>query len=537
MRDTSNSVAARNVGWLERLLRESVWLGLVLLWAAYGVSVASFLAVNIFTNPRALYNAIVRKTVEPAAKVAEANSMHVDRASIALFFVAVIAYLAFRFWRGKKASRTYPLWYGAVGLLLAIPLGLLFSLAIPVEYVRDYAAYMGLGQHLYSTGDYSDVSEGNEHDPPDVFAWRPPGVPLLYGLPVAMGVPVQLAVWAINSVIAVIVFFFAKWSLKSREAEGSIATIVTSALVTLLSTSLLFLLPVSHFPAIALLCLVLMLVPTKFELIAQNTKSKWMVAGLLIGLSALFRPNLILEAGILAAVVLIANQVGKTSQLKTGAAVFACALGVAIAIGPWTTRNWLVLHRFVPISTNGGMVFYSANGSPDPTEQGHYVRELAQQLYRDVPNEVDRDREGWRRGWANIASHPVSFLKSFQYRIPRLLANPLFLVSYIREQARSQSWIWTFPPFEAATLFGFWWIWLRMLSNQRSIRAQVMDPQRVPWPQFSLLTIACISLLFENSPTFQLSFLPFVLFMLFETSALPREAREEAVSASPAFSR
>jgi hypothetical protein len=44
-------------------------------------------------------------------------------------------------------------------------------------------------------------------------------------------------------------------------------------------------------------------------------------------------------------------------------------------------------------------------------------------------------------------------------------------------------------------------------------------------------------LLFENSPTFQLSFLPFVLFILFDASALPREVCEEAVSVSAAFSR
>jgi len=329
-------------------------------------------------------------------------------------------------------------------------------LAIPIEYVRDYAAYLKLAQNLYSSGDYSDVSDGNESDAPDVLAWRPPGVALLYGLPIAMGVPVQISVWLINSVIAMSVFFFAKWFLNFREAQASIGTIVVSALVILLSTCLLFPLPISHFPAIAILCLLLMLVPTQSELTARQNTSRWLLAGLLIGLSALFRPNLVIEGGVVAAVILIANQAGRTRHLKSGAAVFACALGIAIAIGPWTIRNWVVLHRFVPISTNGGMVFYSSNGSPVAAEQGHYVRALAVQLYKDVPNEVDRDREGWRRGLANIVSHPASFIKSFQYRVPRLLANPLFPIGYVREQALNQSWIWIFPLLEAATLFGFW---------------------------------------------------------------------------------
>jgi len=129
----------------------------------------------------------------------------------------------------------------AFGLLLAIPFGFLYR-CYPIEYVRDYAAYLKLAQNLYSSGDYSDVSDGNESDAPDVLAWRPPGVALLYGLPIAMGVPVQISVWLINSVIAMSVFFFAKWFLNFREAQASIGTKWFPPSVILLSTCLLFLL-------------------------------------------------------------------------------------------------------------------------------------------------------------------------------------------------------------------------------------------------------------------------------------------------------
>jgi hypothetical protein len=516
MADTSNLIAARNSLWPERLLRQSLWYALVLFWAAYGLCEASFLAVNLFTDPRTLYNALVRNTAEPATKIVDANSMRVDKTSVALFFVAVIACIIFRMRRRSKVRKSCALWYGAFGLILAIPAGFFLSSAIPIEYVRDYGAYLKLAQTLYTSGDYSDVSEGNELDPPDVFAWRPPGMALLYGLPIAIGIPIQTSVWMINSLIAVVVFYFAKSSLNFRGAQGTVAGVATAGLVIFLSTSLLLLVPISHFPAIATLSLLLMMVPTQNESIRRVSTSKWAVGGFLVGLSALFRPNMVIEGGIIAAALLIAKQVSRDGFPKWTAAVFACALGVAVAIAPWTIRNWLVLQRFVPISTNGGMVFYSSNGSPDPTEQGHYVRRLALQLYKDVPDEVDRDKEGWRRGWANIALNPLSFVKSFQYRIPRLLANPLFPIYYIREQARNHSWIRIFPVFEAATLFGFWWLWVSMFSHQSSIRARIMDAQRVPWPQFSLLTVACISSMFENSPTFQLSFMPFILFILFE---------------------
>lgn len=529
MSDTSESIAVRKVIWPERVLRKSVWFGLILFWVAYGVSAASFLVVNIFTDPRTLYNMVVRNAVEPATQVVAANSMHAEKTTIILFFVAVITWLAVGLRRRTKSTKVYPLWYGAFGLLLAIPTGFLLSLAIPVEYVRDYAAYLRLAQNLYSTGDYSEVSDGNLTGVPDVLAWRPPGVALLYGLPIALGVPIQMSVWIIDSAITLVVFFFAKLSLTVYGPQGSAGTVAMLGLILFLSTSLLFLLPISHFPSIAVLCCLLLLVPTRSELISLASPPKWILAGFLIGLSALFRPNLVLEGGIVAASILIAHQSGRINFAKPLAAIFACALGMAVAIGPWSFRNWTVLHRFVPISTNGGMVFYPANGSPVASEQGHFVHALAVQLYRDVPGEVDRDKEGWRRGFANIAAHPASFIKSFQYRIPRLLANPLFPINYIREQAQSKSWIWIFPLFEAATLLGFWWLWLTMFRCRDSIRARVMDTQRVPWPQFSLLTSAGISLLFENSPTFQLSFLPFVLFILFEALTLPRESRDKDV--------
>jgi hypothetical protein len=537
MSDTSESIAVRKVIWPERVLRKSLWFGLILFWIAYGVSAASFLAVNIFSDPRTLYNMLVKKTVEPATQVVVANSMHAEKTTIVLFFVAVIVWISVGLLRRTKSTKVYPLWYGAFGLLLAIPAGFLLSLAIPVEYVRDYAAYLRLAQNLYSTGDYSEVSDGNVTGVPDVLAWRPPGVALLYGLPIALGLPIQMSVWVINSLIALMVFFFAKSSLTVQGPQGSAGTVVILGLVVFLSTSLLFLLPISHFSAIAVLCCLLLVVPTRSDLIALASPSKWMLAGFLIGLSALFRPNLVLEGGIVAAGILIAHQANRTDFAKPLAAIFACALGMAVAIGPWSIRNWTVLHRFVPISTNGGMVFYSSNGSPVASEQGHFVQALAIQLYNDVPAEVDRDKEGWRRGFANIASHPVSFIKSFQYRIPRLLANPLFPINYVREQAYTKSWIWIFPLFEAATLFGFWWLWLALFRCRDSIRACVMDAQRVPWPQFSLLTSAAISLMFENSPTFQLSFLPFVLFILFEAHTVPRGSREKDLPVLATFGR
>jgi hypothetical protein len=504
-----------------RMLRTALWIFLVLLWVAYGISVSSALLLNILSDPRKFYNYVTGNVVDPTVPVVEANSMHVSHISIAALAILGIAFLVLRPWLRGKAQQLCPSWYAGLGLLVAIPLGLALSLATPIEYVRDYGTYLKLAQSLYTTGDYSDFSEGNFVNPADTVAWRPPGTSLLYGLPMSMGVPPQMSVWIINALIALIVLFFVRSSLESRQAKAPVWAVVIAGIIVCFTTLPFMLLPISHFPVIATLAVLLLLVPTRYRHLLRLSLFRWLLAGFLVGASALFRPNLILEAAIFAGAILLAGRSfgGLPSRYQRSiAAILVCALGVAIALGPWTVRNWFTLHRFVPISTNGGMVFYSANGSAKPTEQGRYISRLAIQLYDDVPNEVDRDHEGWKRGLKNIASHPISFAASFMYRVPRLLANPLFPVNYIREQARVHTWIWTLLISETATLIAFWWLWLLMYVHRDAIRSGVFSAKRLPWPQVSLLVAVLVSLMFENSPTFQLSFLPFILFMLFEAS-------------------
>ncbi|HWY63123.1 MAG TPA: hypothetical protein VNW15_14570 [Rhizomicrobium sp.] len=500
-----------------RAINSAIWFCMALFWVAYGLCVAGFLAVSSVGDPRTLYHAIAGGAVN-----VETNASQVSGIAIFAVVVVALAGLAIRKWSLVKSRSVWPWWYAASGLLVAIPLGLVFSLATPIAYVRDYAAYLRLAQSLYSTGDYSDISEGNFTGVADTLAWRPPGMALLYGLPIHLGIPPQLSVWLVNSVIALTIFFFVKRSLRGGQEKGPATLVAFAGLIVCLTTLPFFLLPIAHPPAVAILVLLLLLVPTQGRLLAHLDLFRWLLAGFLIGASALFRPNLVLLVGVLAAAVLLAQAqfCGHRFIRKSAAAVLLCLLGAAIAIGPWTARNWVTFHRFVPISTNGGMVFYSANGSPKASEQGKYVQALAIQLFKDVPNEVDRDHEGLKRGLANIAAHPAAFVESFAYRVPRLLTNPLFPIGYIRDQAPGAPATPMLPLLEAATIIAFWCLWGLMFVHWRAIRARILDTDRIAWPHVSLLVTFFISLLFENSATFQQSFLPFLLFIWFDARKL-----------------
>ena len=88
--------------------------------------------------------------------------------------------------------------------------------------------------------------------------------------------------------------------------------------------------------------------------------------------------------------------------------IIATLLMVA-TIAPWTLRNYRVLHAFVPISTNGGDVFYRANnglatGSYTPVAEED-LGELQDQ------NEAIWDQESYKRGKNWIRSHPFGFVK------------------------------------------------------------------------------------------------------------------------------
>jgi hypothetical protein len=350
---------------------------------------------------------------------------------------------------------------------------------------------------------------------------------LVYGLPIYLAVPAQISVWLINSLIALVVANFVRVSLFSANVPSMCLSTVAAAFVIGLACLPFFLLPISHLPAIATMILLLMLLPTDKSTLARLPSLYWLAAGILVGLSALFRPNLILLSIVLIALLIQVHAHSVRAIKQCAWTVSVLIVGILIAIAPWTARNWYVLERFVPISTNGGIVFYSANGSPDASAQGVDNPLLYEQLDRDVPDEVDRDREGWRRGLANIQRDPWTFLMSFRYRLPRLLRDPLYPVAYLRDQARGASWIWRLGIFEIATVLAFWWLWLELFRNRHAIRSRLFCASQVPWPHVAFLVVFASSLPFEISPNYQHSFLPFILFIWL--SALADAKRAENV--------
>jgi len=124
-----------------------------------------------------------------------------------------------------------------------------------------------------------------------------------------------------------------------------------------------------------------------------------MASGLCLVLSALTQPGYMLFPAVILGFELLRcksflRAIGRTAVLS----IFMLA-----AILPWTYRNYLVFHRIVLISTNGGSVFYRAN---NPLADANYSAEGEVPLPND---EFVADRLGYKLGEDWIAHHIGDF--------------------------------------------------------------------------------------------------------------------------------
>lgn len=153
-------------------------------------------------------------------------------------------------------------------------------------------------------------------------------------------------------------------ALAVRRWVGDHAALAAAALLLSYHPLLFFSVrPIGETVAITLLALALWAASGK-------SVSSLGVAGVLVGMAALARPNLLLVPILWAIAALVGRK-------WTHAA--ALALGLAAVVLPVTARNVLVSGHPVPISSNGGLTLYHGNG-PDARGHGRHVPGLSGDL-------------------------------------------------------------------------------------------------------------------------------------------------------------
>jgi tetratricopeptide (TPR) repeat protein len=109
-----------------------------------------------------------------------------------------------------------------------------------------------------------------------------------------------------------------------------------------------------------LVCLLLLMMIVLSAWTEKITGRRCLGAGLLLGLSALVRPNVLpFAAVVLAWLFWILRQRGELRRYRAVAPVFV--LGTVLAVAPATIRNYVRGHDLVLISSNGGINLYIGN--------------------------------------------------------------------------------------------------------------------------------------------------------------------------------
>jgi 4-amino-4-deoxy-L-arabinose transferase-like glycosyltransferase len=288
--------------------------------------------------------------------------------------------------------RTLPERHGGrvvLGLLIAIlALGLVLrvqaALTPPEDVGNDAAAYMAIAKALYTAGHYGGPGQSSPND------WSP-GAPLLYGAVylVTGGVHVKAALLLVALLgTATILFTY----LLARRLAGHVAGLAAALLAAtypafIENNGRLLAEPVALFwlPAAML----------AFLWASDGGRIwRWLAPGALLGLTTLTRPEYLPFVALFALLALVRVWLGQRRGLAPGIAA-AALLVVAFCgvLAPWTARNYLVLDRFVPVTTGGGKALFVATYLPGDGRQQLVKRQLIARYHgkKDLPYEQVRD--------------------------------------------------------------------------------------------------------------------------------------------------
>ena len=388
------------------------------------------------------------------------------------------------------------------------------GLAVRVGYIlatpgyalhHDDQAYARLARNIALTGAYPDVGG-------HATAYRPPGFSYLLGAVYALAgggharvVAARLVQAVLGVVIVALLGAVARRLFGRREALCTMAVAAVYVPLVAAGTSLL------AEPLTIALELGALLAVLAWR---RQERLRWVVAaGVLGGLLTLTRSN--------AFVVVVALAVGAwtaTPRLRAGALKPAAVLvaTAAAVVAPWTVRNAVVLHSFIPVSDEvGGTVA----GTYNPVSAGDRAAPAFWHLLSEIPEYQAATRplaagpepafqsELTRLAVRYAVHHPLYPAEVGVYNTLRLFGlNDLALSEYTARAAGISS-----PGVAAAGVYSFWAVSALALAAvaSRRIRARV--------PGFAWLAggLLLVSIVFVNSeaPRLRLPVDPFVLLL------------------------
>lgn len=273
----------------------------------------------------------------------------------------------------------------------------------------------GISYHLLA----SNLVNGYGYVLPEPTAFRPPGYPLLLaGLYALVGERLDLvrALQAGLGGILTLLTYATGVALFRSRSVGVLAGlgVALHPILVYLSGAIL---TESVFVTLVMAVIWLMVVSR-----AVLTPRSVLALALLLGLLVLIRPSALIFAGLVALWSVF------TPQRRSRGFLYAIAVaaGVAVFILPWTIRNAIQFHEFIPSATEGGVTFWSGNNAlaaggvvepstatwpdSDPPAGLHGWPELS---------EKESDERFYASALAWIKSHPRDFIVLLPKKLAR----------------------------------------------------------------------------------------------------------------------
>ncbi len=286
--------------------------------------------------------------------------------------------------------------------LLALVFRVSFVVTTPLPEFRDAATYSWPAWNLINGNGYSM----DKHPPYTPTAHRGPTYPLfLSGIYLIFGrnyLVVQLIQALIGAITCILVYVIAK-----RFFDHKIA--ITSALIVAILPSLVYftnhvITEVLFTFLLVILCYALM---KAFE---TQKKSIFAIAGILLGISVLCRPEMLLFP-----LALFVGLFFIYKQRRKALLYFVVFLvSYIVTITPWTVRNYIVFQKLVPITTGGGILLHRV-GNENYLES---VKEI--QLGPKWEVKVSEDKNFIKRGIVGVFKDPGYYVKGIFLRCFKL---------------------------------------------------------------------------------------------------------------------
>ncbi len=249
-------------------------------------------------------------------------------------------------------------WAAALGLVVLAAVGVrlvaLATIAPDVPAFGDARAYHLLGRHLADGEGYVRPFDLERNQERVATAEYPPGLPALLAGAELVGIGSEDGQRGLLTLVGGLTV--ALVGVAGRRLAGGAAGLAAAGLAAVhpalwgADTTLMAEPLAACFGAAALVA--------ALAVHDAPTRWRWAVLGLVLGVGALCRAEL-LVLGPLLVVPLAWRSPGTRRTRLVGAGV---ALGLLVAVlAPWTARNALTFHRFVPVSNNLGSVARGAN--------------------------------------------------------------------------------------------------------------------------------------------------------------------------------